>query len=201
MFNKNLFFGLLSFVFVLSSAFTIPKTGDETVSVNIEKSTVTWKGYKVLGSHEGTIKLKSGNFELNDGVLTGGAFEIDMNTITCTDLEGEWADKLVGHLKSDDFFGSEKYPTAKFEITRVISRGKPGDYKVIGKLRIKETTKEIKFLATVKENEGNNTANARITIDRSDFNVKYGSGSFFSNLGDKTIYDEFDLDIQLVLTK
>ena len=82
-----------------------------------------------------------------------------------------------------------------------LSRGKPGEYKIIGNLTIKETTKEIKFNTLITEVDGKNVATADITIDRSDFDVRYGSGSFFDNLGDKTIYDEFDLSVNLVAAK
>ena len=165
-----------------------------TTSINVEKSVINWKGYKVLGSHTGTIQVKSGNLDWEDDKLIGGSFEIDMNTIACTDLEGEYAGKLVGHLKSDDFFGAAKYPMAKFEITNVVSRGKTGDYKVMGNLTIKESTQPVSFNAMVKDG----MASGKMTIDRSKFNVRYGSGSFFDNLGDNTIYDEFDIEVNLV---
>ena len=171
------------------------------VSVDTTASQITWKGYKVTGEHAGTIAVKEGNFTYDGTILTGGNFVIDMTSIACTDLQGEYAGKLVGHLKSDDFFGVATYPTAKFEITKVVSRGKAGDYKVTGNLTIKETTKEIRFNVNVDQSTGVPVATADITIDRSDFNVKYGSGSFFDNLGDKTIYDEFDLGLKLVGSK
>ena len=186
---------LLTLVVLMASAFTVPTETSTAASIDLNKSTVIWKGYKVTGSHEGTIALKSGSLDMKDGVLTGGSFEIDMTTLKTTDLKGEYAQKLEGHLKSDDFFGVATYPTAKFEVTKVVSRGTPGDYKVIGNLTIKETTKEIKFMTHVEDG----TATADITIDRSDFDVRYGSGSFFDNLGDKTIYDEFDLNVTLVV--
>ncbi|MEN0050961.1 MAG: YceI family protein [Bacteroidota bacterium] len=194
------FFGFfaLAAALVLGSAFV---AGDTlTYSVDLEKSAVTWKGYKVTGSHEGMIKVKSGGLEYTDDLLSGGTFEIDMTTITTTDLKGGAAKKLVGHLNSEDFFGVEKYPTAKFVITNVSPQG-PGRYKVSGDLTIKETTKPIKFTATTTEEGGMVTAKADIQIDRSDYNVKYGSGTFFGNLGDKTIYDEFDLSVSLVARK
>ncbi len=172
-----------------------------TINVDTTASQVTWKGYKVTGEHTGTIGVKNGNFVYDGAILTGGAFEIDMASITCTDLPEKAGGKLVGHLKSDDFFGVATHPTAKFEITKVVSRGKAGDYKVTGNLTIKEMTKEIRFNTTVDNSTGVPVATADITIDRSDFNVKYGSGSFFDNLGDKTIYDEFDLGLKLVGTK
>ncbi len=173
----------------------------ETYTANVSESEITWKAYKVTGSHEGTVDLKSGAVEFTDGVLSGGSFSIDMTSLGATDLEGEWKGKLDGHLKSEDFFGVEKYPTADFKITKVAEKGTPGDYKVIGDLTIKETTKEIKFYAHVEDSNEGKVATADIKLDRSDFDVKYGSGSFFSGLGDKTIYDEFDLKVKLVSEK
>ncbi len=192
---KKLF--LLPLLAVLAMAATAPLT----YNVDLTSSNIIWKGYKVTGEHTGTVKLKNGNLQFTDGQLTGGSFDVDMNTIACTDLEGEWAGKLVGHLKSDDFFGVAKYPVAKFVITRVIPQDTKGNYKIIGNLTIKETTKEIKFFVNLAENGGRVTATGKLTIDRSEYNVRYGSGSFFDNLGDKTIYDEFDLAITLVANK
>lgn len=186
---------------VFASLFLFAFTGDtekQTIKVNNEASKITWKGQKVTGEHEGNIQLKSGELIFEGEKLVGGSFIMNMATITCTDLEGEYKGKLEGHLKSADFFGVEKYPTAKFEITQVVERGTPGDYKIVGNLTIKETTKEIKFNASAKMSGPAAKSSASITIDRSDFNIKYGSGSFFDNLGDKTIYDEFDLNIMLV---
>lgn len=192
--KKLLFLPLLA---VLALAATAP----QNYTVDTSSSNIVWTGYKVTGKHTGTVKVKNGTLVLTDGQLTGGTFEADMTSITDTDLEGEWAAKLVGHLKSDDFFGVEKYPTTKFVITRAIPQDTKGNYKVIGNLTIKETTKEIKFLANLTESNGVVTASGKMTIDRSEYNVKYGSGSFFDGLGDKTIYDEFDLDVKLVAKK
>lgn len=185
----------------LLAVLAMAATATFNYNVDITSSNIVWKGYKVTGEHTGTVKLKNGNLQFADNQLTGGSFEVDMNTINCTDLEGEYAGKLVGHLKSDDFFGVSKYPTAKFVITRVIAQDTKGNYKVIGNLTIKETTKEIKFFVNLVEKDGKVTASGKLTIDRSEFNVRYGSGSFFDNLGDKTIYDEFDLAISLVAKK
>ncbi|HMQ48059.1 MAG TPA: YceI family protein [Saprospiraceae bacterium] len=180
-------------------SFSVPQTdAKKTYSVSTSASKIVWNAYKVTGQHEGNVAVKKGSLEFDNDMLTGGSFEIDMTSITVTDIQGEWAQKLTGHLKSDDFFGVEKYPTAKFVITKVVSRGTPGDYKIIGNITIKETTKEIKFLANVKEEGGKQVATADIKLDRSEYDIRYGSGSFFDNLGDKTIYDEFDLKISLV---
>lgn len=192
---------LASLIAFMGMSFTLSDGANKTVNIDTQKSLVTWKGYKVTGEHAGKVNLKNGNLTFQNGILTGGNFEIDMNTITCTDLEGEWADKLVGHLKSDDFFGVSTYPTSRFVITKVVSKGKPGEYKVTGQLTIKGKTKEIKFDSVVKEVGANYVAESAIKIDRTEFDVRYGSGSFFDSLGDKTIYDEFDLNVKIVTKK
>ncbi len=190
----------VALVAVASLSFTGAALVD-SYKVDTNESVINWKGYKVTGQHYGTVKIKEGSLEYTDGMLSGGSFAIDMATITVGDLEGEYKGKLENHLKSDDFFGVKNFPTAQFVITEVISRGKPGDYRISGNLTIKETTKPIKFNASVTEEGGKQVATADITIDRADYDVRYGSGSFFDNLGDKTIYDEFDLQVKLVAAK
>jgi len=187
-------FVFLLFISLIGFAFTTTVE----IDVDTENSQIIWKGYKVTGEHAGTINVKNGSFIYEGEMLAGGSFEIDMTSLKVTDLQGEWAGKLEGHLKSDDFFGVANFPTAKFEITKVVSRGTDGDYRVTGNLTIKETTKEIRFNAKVDNSSGVPVAMANVTIDRSDYNVKYGSGSFFDNLGDKTIYDEFNLELKIV---
>jgi polyisoprenoid-binding protein YceI len=189
---KNLFF-----LFALAFA-SFAFTSIATFTVDTSSSKIVWTASKVTGTHTGNIKIKSGALKFDGGKLTGGDFVIDMGTITCTDLQGESANKLVGHLKSADFFGVDKYPTAKFVITRVIPVDTKGNYRIVGNVTIKDTTKEIRFNAAVVQVSGKATATAKITLDRTDFDVRYGSGSFFDNLGDKTIYDEFDLNVTLV---
>lgn len=188
---KNFF--VLSIVALVAFSFTTIAS----FSVDTNNSKVVWTASKVTGTHTGTVNVKSGDLKIEAGKLVGGSFEMDMTSITCTDLEGEWRDKLVGHLKSPDFFGTDKHPTAKFVITRAISLDTKGNYKIVGNITIKETTKEIKFNANMTEVAGKPTATAKITLDRTDFDVRYGSGSFFDGLGDKTIYDEFDLQVTL----
>lgn len=168
-----------------------------SLKVDTAASNIAWTGEKVTGKHTGNVKLKSGELQWDHGKLTGGSFEIDMNSISCTDLEGGMAGKLVGHLKSADFFGTDKYPTAKFVITRAIPQDTKGNYKVIGDLTIKEKTNSVVFKANVAEAGGVVTATGDITVDRSLYDVRFGSGSFFDNLGDKTIYDEFFLKVNL----
>jgi len=189
---------LFTLAALLGFAFTPLKDTIAVLNVDTEQSVIKWDGYKVTGKHNGTVDLKSGNLEFDGEQLVGGNFTMDMTSITVLDLTGNYKAKLEGHLKSDDFFGVEKHPTAKFEITRVVSRGMPGDYKVEGDLTVKGITKPIRFNAKVTEENGVKVARADMKLDRTDYNVRYGSGSFFDNLGDKTIYDEFDLSVELV---
>ena len=175
---------------IVTLSFTTMET--EKKDIKIKNSKVVWKGYKVTGSHEGTINIKSGSLSFNDGKLTGGECSIDMTTLVSTDLTGEYKGKLEGHLKSDDFFGVEKYPTARLQFTKVKMTSKNA-YKVTGDLTIKGKTNPITFNISIYGDK----ATASLKVDRAKYNVKYGSTSFFDNLKDKAIYDEFDLVVDL----
>ena len=131
---------------LLVAFITLSFTDDkgETKEIKTDKSTVTWKGYKVTGSHYGSVSLKSGNLVFTEGKLTGGEFVMDMSTIVTDDLTGEYKGKLEGHLKSDDFFGVEKFPTASLVFTKVKSTGK-NSYEVSGDLTVKGKTEPINF--------------------------------------------------------
>lgn len=153
-----------------------------------EDSQVQWKGYKVTGSHEGSIAIQSGNLMFDGETLKGGSFVMDMTTIGSTDLSGEYKGKLDGHLKSDDFFGVEKYPTSQLVFTNVKATGKNA-YEVTGDLTIKNTTHPVTFTMSVYGSK----ATANLKVDRSKYDVRYGSTSFFDNLKDNVIYDEFDI--------
>ncbi|WP_374957460.1 YceI family protein [Gilvibacter sp.] len=158
----------------------------------VKDSTITWVGKKVTGQHEGTINLKSGYFMMDGESMVGGEFVIDMTSINVTDLQaGKGKEKLEGHLKSDDFFGVEAHPTATLTVKNAARNG--NTYTVNADLTIKGKTNPITF--DITKDGTNMTAN--VTIDRSKFDVRYGSGSFFDNLGDKTIYDDFDLTVNL----
>ena len=184
--------------FIISAVFFLVGFNEiKDVNIDTTASTITWVGKKVTGQHNGTILLKSGSLEMQDDQLTGGRFTIDMTSIICEDLSGEYKDKLEGHLKSKDFFNVEVFNDATFTITKAVPQG-VGNYKVVGDITIKGITKEISFSTSLKNDNGKITATSDITIDRSNFNVRYGSGSFFDNLGDKTIYDNFDLSVTLV---
>ncbi len=173
-------------------------TASATISAQLKKidiktSTIAWVGKKVTGQHSGTLNIKNGTLVFAKKKLKGGAITVDMTTINTTDLKaGEGKEKLDGHLKADDFFGTDKYPTAKIDF-KLISDNGNGLYTVTADLTIKEVTNPIKFDIAVK----GKTATTNLKIDRTKYGIKYGSGSFFENLGDKTISDEFDLAVAL----
>ena len=164
----------------------------QTKKVDISKSTINWVGKKVTGAHEGTIALKEGALVFKGKKVVNGNFTVDMTTINTTDLDGKGKANLDGHLKSDDFFGVEKFPTAKLVFKTIGEKGK-GVYAVTADLTIKGITHPIKFDLTVAKN----TAETTLKVDRTKYDIKYGSGSFFSDLGDKTINDEFELTVKL----
>lgn len=196
--KKMNFFATLLAVTVAAFAFTMANV---EYKVDVQKSQVGWLGKKVTGSHNGMINISDGKLITDGKALTGGTFNIDMNSITCADLtDKEYNAKLIGHLKSDDFFGTEKFPKSTLVITSVTSTGKD-QYKVAGNLTIKGITKPVEFPATIQVSDTEVKAAAKIKIDRTKYDIKYGSGSFFENLGDKAIDNEFELTVDLVAKK
>ena len=185
---KNKVQTIVAALIIATITFAFNTIEDGIKEVKVETSSVTWKGYKVTGSHMGSIALKAGSLEFKDGKLVGGEFTIDMTTVENTDMEGEYKAKLEGHLKSDDFFGVSTYPTAKLVFNKVKSTGK-NSYEVTGDLTIKDKTNPVTFDISIYGNK----ATANVKIDRTKFDVRYGSTSFFDDLQDKAIYDEFDL--------
>ncbi|MEP7196190.1 MAG: YceI family protein [Saprospiraceae bacterium] len=167
------------------------------MKVDVAKSKIMWTGKKVTGQHSGTIALKSGEVNFDNGRPISGSFEVDMKSMKSTDLQGEYADKLIGHLKSDDFFGVDKYPTVSFMMKNATATVDPKVFLVTGDLTIKGITQSISFDAKFDQQ----MASAKLDIDRTKFNIKYGSGSFFDNLGDKAIDNMFQLDVQLTFMK
>ncbi len=159
---------------------------------------ITWTGKKLGKEHVGTIGLKEGYISIEKNAITGGEFHVDMTTIKNTDIQDEKMNEmLVGHLKSDDFFGVEKYPASKLVLTGG-SNFVNGTATVKGIMTIKKATHPVEF--TVKETAvgGVKTYTAVITVDRSLYDVRYGSGKFFTDLGDKAISDDFTLEVTLV---
>ncbi|QGY42256.1 YceI family protein [Maribellus comscasis] len=174
--------------------------GKAVYKVDPIKSKVIWTGKKVTGEHTGTVLVDNGEVHVSGESLELANIKMDMNSIACTDLSGDMNQKLVGHLKSDDFFSVENHPQAVFEATGFKAGAADGEYIVTGKLTIKGITHELSFPATVEVNDGTVTANGTAEIDRTKYDVKYGSGKFFSGLGDKMIYDDFEIEFNLVAT-
>lgn len=180
------FAGALSMTFAQKSAYTIDTQG----------SSLKWEAKKVIGGHVGTIQLQSGQVQTQNGQITGGSFQIDMNSLVCTD-----APKLTGHLKNEDFFDVPNHPTATFVITKV-DNSKPSPV-ITGNLTIKNITKSISFPAKViASTNGMFEAEAKgIKVNRLDYDIKYRSASFFSDLGNRAIADDFTLDVHLKAQK
>ncbi len=164
------------------------------LNADISKTTLEWLGEKVLGKHTGTIKLKSGHLEWRDNRIISGEFVIDMKTIRDDDSNA----RLEGHLKSDDFFGVEKFPESRIVITGSTPFDN-GTGTVKGNLTIKGITHPVEFMSAVQKSDEGVWFYANITIDRSRYNVRYGSGKFFSNLGNQLIYDEFKVKVSLLV--
>lgn len=168
----------------------------QTYTIDTAESSIKWLGKKVTGQHEGTINLETGTL-IQQGDIYAGIFGIDMTSIVCTDLDEGPGAKLVGHLASDDFFSIEKFNSAIFNL-RSIAPNDDGTHTVTGELTIKGITNEISFPAMLSTIDGMLKASASFTIDRTKWDIKYGSGSFFDNLGDKAIYDDMHFELQIV---
>jgi polyisoprenoid-binding protein YceI len=175
--------------FVTMSFTTIKK---EVKPIKTEESNINWVGKKVTGQHSGTIGIKEGGLEFKKDKLVGGSIVVDMSSIEVTDLEGDYKNKLEGHLKADDFFGTDNFKTATLVFTKV--EAKDGKYQVTGDFTIKGITESIQFDLNIEGNK----ATSSLKINRTKFGIKYGSSSFFDGLKDKAIYDDFELEVTLV---
>lgn len=174
-------------IYTLALLFSLSSWASE---VDLKNSKFTWNGKKVTGEHTGHINLKSATVNLDpSGKVSKAQFVMDMNSITVTDLQGEWAEKFLKHIKSDDFFNVPKFPTAKLEITN--DNGKEAK----GQLTIKGKTHPVKVSYT---KDGNNVKGT-LKFDRTKFGMTYKSGNFFKDLGDKMIYDEVSVAFNLQL--
>ena len=178
----------------LSGLFIINVTAQEKFNANTEKTVLLWLGEKVLGQHTGSINLQSGWLNWQDNKIVSGEFVIDMTTLK----DSEANQKLESHLKSEDFFGVEKFPTSKLVITGSSPFDK-GTGVVSGTLTIKGITNPVEFKAAMQKKDDGVWFFTNIVVDRTKYNVRYGSGSFFDNLGDKTIFDEFKLKVTLLV--
>lgn len=158
-------------------------------NLDLKASQLKWKGSKgaagfKLGSHYGKITIKDGNITEKNGKLTGGSFTVDMNDFTVDDLSGTWANKLIGHLKSNDFFKTDKHPTSNLKIKTVKGNKVTADLTVNGK------THEVKF--DYKKADGKYAG--KLVFDRNKFDISYGNDK---SLGDKFIHSDIELDFSI----
>ena len=196
---KHLTFLLLCAAF-MGLAFTNPASNAVVVyKVDTGASTLKWTAAKVTGKHFGKVTIKSGTLEMSKAKLVKASFEANMASLTVEDGGGN--ERLRGHLTSDDFFSTEKHPTATFTSTKITAKDKSGTFTIVGNMTIKGITKSITFDANVKPEGGKVMGTAAIKLDRTDYDIKFRSGKFFPDLGDKLIYDEFELEVSLVAAK
>ena len=187
---------LVALAVVTLLSFTTP--APVKFKVDPKASTLVWTGKKVTRQHTGNVNITSGEITTEGKLVKQGTFEIDLTSLTVTDIKDEGSNaKLVGHLKNEDFFNVAKFPKSTFEVSSVTP--KTGDeYLVKGKLTIKGITNDVEFPATIKNDGKKLTATAKIIVDRTKYDIRYGSSSFFDNLGNKAISNEFELDLNLV---
>ena len=181
-----------------------PSLRDGSYPLDLAESRVLWTGRNLLNRHDGSLKLKSGEVEIARGQLAGGSFVFDMQDMACSDLAGDpLHEVLIAHLLSDDFFEVETYPEASFRITAAdsLEDASPGspDTRIRGVLHLKGTDGGVEFLATTGiTGEGKLAAQAAFTIDRTRWNVIYGSGKFFRSLGGHLVNDLIEIQLRIV---
>ena len=181
---------LLTFQFLI----LLNVAAQERFTADTLQTKLLWLGEKVTGQHTGTVNLKSGWITWKDNKIVSGEFDIDMTSLK----ESESNARLEGHLKSDDFFAVVKFPVAILSITGSTSFDK-GNGVVTGTLTIKGITNPLEFKAALQKKDEGMWFYANIVVDRTKYNIRYGSGNFYDNLGDKTIFDEFKLKVSLLV--
>jgi len=165
----------------------------QNITFDIDKSSIIWTGKNIVNkSHYGSLSFVEADIKFDNSGDISGFFKVDLNSLNVLDLQGDWKKNLEGHLKSDDFFAVDKFRYATLEL---LSSSLNDDYYLVeGNITIKGITKSVSF----KMYKNDNNFKVSMVFDRSDFNVKYGSGKFFENLGDNMILDQVELVIELV---
>ena len=188
---------ITTLILSVAAAFTLAEN-PAPATVNKAESQVRWEASKGTGTHWGYVPIKNAALDVKGGKITGGSFDMDMVNLTVEDLtDPKSKGNLTNHLKSDDFFSVEKFNTATFKITSAKTTN-GSDYTIAGTLTIKGISQPITFPAKASVAGGKMTATGQITFDRTKFDIKYRSGSYFEDLADKMIYDEVKLDVKLV---
>lgn len=164
-------------------------------------STVNWTGKKVLGLHTGTINVADGYIDISDEGINNGEVIIDMTSILITDIDDPKTNgDFLAHLQNDDFFSVDKFKTAKLAITETVKK-ESNSFLLKGNLKIKDITNPVSFTATVEVFTDFLHSMGEIVIDRTLYNIRYGSGKFLQNLGDSLIYDDFVLQFKIIAQK
>jgi len=167
--------------------------------LSLEESFLKWTGTQLSGkSHYGTLSFKSAGLKFSDNRLVGGSFVVDMTSLSVDDLTGKGKKSLEGHLKSDDFFSVSDFSVSELKINSV-EKVSEHEYSATGNLTIKGYTHEAKVTFFIKK--GSNNMTAKLVFDRSKYNVRYGSGSFFEKLGDNLILDDIELEATLIMMR
>lgn len=199
---------ILALVVCLTLSALTPREPGTSYKVDIQQSAMHWTGYYLFnfGEHNGIIGLKKGELIVTDNQLTGGSFEIDMNSIKNLDMPAnDGGNDLVEHLKSDDFFATEKFPAAQFEITNVEpikdAKDDQPNAQITGTLTLKGVKNTLKIPATIKYSATTLTARAKFKFDRTKWNIRYSSEKFFSDLGDSAISDAIGIELNIHATK
>ncbi len=170
----------------------------EKLEIDPAASKLTYVGKKVTGQHTGEVKISKGSLSFDNNALKGGEIEVDMTTITNTDLtDQEYLKKFIGHISGDDFFAVDKFKTAKLVVKSVKKEKAADTYKVTADLTIKGKTSPVTFDAVATKEK----ASAKLVFDRTKYDIKFGSGKFFPSLGDKMIYDDVELEVTLSAKK
>lgn len=192
---KKLTTSLFTLMFAVSAIAGGVEKKEKVMTVSPDASTIEWHGEKVTGEHNGHVNVRQGNIVLDaSGNIQSAYVQVDMRTITNEDLEdAETNAKLVGHLKSDDFFGVEKHPYAEIQIKNFKPGNEGGTWMASGELTIKGKTHPVSIPFSMNQKGDKFTAEGSFTFDRAKYDIRYGSGSFFDNLGDKAIYDDVDV--------
>jgi polyisoprenoid-binding protein YceI len=211
---KNTLFSLLTAASLLATPAyaTVPGTpATRATALNAatpyklqpQLSTLGWDAKAVTHGHNGTVQFSTGELLVNGTQLVGGTVTVDMKTIKATDItDAENNGKFMGHITSDDFFATAKYPTANFKITKVTpikgAAAAADNATITGELTIKGITKPLSFPAKVGVKNGVAAATGTATVNRTQYDIKYGSKSFFEGIGDKAIYDDFTLSFNII---
>lgn len=188
--------------FILMTCYILTSQAQTTIDIDTKSSIINWKGSMLFsfGGHHGTAKFKEGNLIKTNHKITGGSFIVDMNSLTNIDIEDEKGKtNLLDHLKNEDFFNVEKYPTAKLTITN-IEHVDNINIRIKANLTIKNITKPVEFSAKLHDHETlvnvKNKMTAKLKIDRTDWNINYGAKGFVK-VKDYAISDAIEFEVEI----